>query len=395
MTIVTVNHSYSEHQQQRAWVNINHQALINNVQELKKILNPKTQLMAVIKADAYGHGAVKVAKTILQSGVDSLAIATLSEGIELREADITAPILILGAINTADEVKEIVKYKLEPTLCTPHQALIFAETLECLNATLPVHLKLDTGMSRLGTHWHLAVDFVEYIQQFPQLHLSSIYSHLATADDANTSIMALQHSRFEEAISALKANGIHIPRLHLANSAGTLSDRNLHYDMVRVGLALYGIFPAPHLKDKVKLQPALEVKARITQIKTLPPHTGVSYSHTFKCDHPIKMAVVGIGYADGIPRLLSNKMKVIIQGKFAPQIGNITMDQLMLNITDFPDLEIGEIVTLLGIEEDLEITADDWANTIGTISWEILCSFKHRLPRVGYQLKAGQERREK
>jgi alanine racemase len=395
MTIVTVNHSYSEHQQQRAWVNINHQALINNVQELKKFLNPKTQLMAVIKADAYGHGAVKVAKTILQSGVDSLAIATLSEGIELREADITAPILILGAINTADEVKEIVKYKLEPTLCTPHQALIFAETLECLNATLPVHLKLDTGMSRLGTHWHLAVDFVEYIQQFPQLHLSSIYSHLATADDANTSIMALQHSRFEEAISALKANGIHIPRLHLANSAGTLSDRNLHYDMVRVGLALYGIFPAPHLKDKVKLQPALEVKARITQIKTLPPHTGVSYSHTFKCDHPIKMAVVGIGYADGIPRLLSNKMKVIIQGKFAPQIGNITMDQLMLNITDFPDLEIGEIVTLLGIEEDLEITADDWANTIGTISWEILCSFKHRLPRVGYQLKAGQERREK
>lgn len=385
MTIVTVNYSSSNHQQQRAWVNINHQALINNVQELKNFLNPKTQLMAVIKADAYGHGAVKVAKTILQSGVDSLAIATLSEGIELREAGITVSILILGAINTADEVKEIVKYDLEPTLCTPSQTLIFAETLEYLNATLPVHLKLDTGMSRLGTHWHLAVDFVEYIQQFPQLHLSSIYSHLATADDVNTSIMALQHSRFEEAISALKASGIHIPRLHLANSAGTLSDRNLHYDMVRVGLALYGISPAPHLKDKVKLQPALEVKARITQIKTLPPHTGVSYSHTFKCDRPIKIAVVGIGYADGIPRLLSNKMKVIIQGKFAAQIGNITMDQIMLNITDFSDLEVGEIVTLLGKEGSLEITADDLANTIGTISWEILCSFKHRLPRVNNQ----------
>jgi alanine racemase len=385
MTIVTVNHSYSEHQQQRAWVNINHQALINNVQELKNFLNPETQLMAVIKADAYGHGAVKVAKTILQSGVDSLAIATLSEGIELREGGITAPILILGAINTADEVKEIVKYDLEPTLCTPSQTLIFAETLEYLKATLPVHLKLDTGMSRLGTHWHNAVDFVKYIQQFPQLHLSSIYSHLATADDVNTSIMALQHSRFEEAISALKVSDINIPRLHLANSAGTLSDRNLHYDMVRVGLALYGISPAPHLKDKVKLQPALEVKARITQIKTLPPHTGVSYSHTFKCDRPIKIAVVGIGYADGIPRLLSNKMKVIIQGKFADQIGNITMDQIMLNITDFPYLEVGEIVTLLGKEGSLEITADDWANTIGTISWEILCSFKHRLPRVNNQ----------
>jgi alanine racemase len=391
MTIVTVNHSSSNHQQQRAWVNINHQALVNNVQELKRFLNPETQLMAVIKADGYGHGAVKVAETILQSGVDSLAIATLGEGIELREAGITASILILGAINTVDEVKDIVRYKLEPTLCTPTQAFIFAETLDNLNATLPVHLKLDTGMSRLGTHWYNAVDFVTYIQQFPQLHLSSIYSHLATADDINTSVMELQHYRFQEAISALKINSINIPPLHLANSAATLSDRNLHYDIVRVGLALYGISPAPHLKDKVKLQPALEVKARITQIKTLPPDTGVSYSHTFKCDRPIKIAVVGIGYADGIPRLLSNKMKVIIKGKFADQIGNITMDQLMLNVTNFPDLEVGEIVTLLGRENDLEITADDWANTIGTISWEILCSFKHRLPRVNKEFRIKNE----
>ncbi|BAQ62083.1 alanine racemase [Geminocystis sp. NIES-3708] len=377
-----MNHSSSEHKKQRAWININHQALTHNVQEVKKILLDRTLLMAVIKADAYGHGAIKVAQTLLKSGVDALAIATLSEGIELRQGGIIAPILILGAINTVDEVKDIVKYNLEPTLCTPSQALIFAETLEHLNTTLSVHLKLDTGMSRLGTHWHNTVDFVHYIQQFPQLHLSSIYSHLATADDINTSFMELQNSRFQEAISALEALNIPIPSLHLANSAGTLANQNLHYDMVRVGLALYGIFPAPHLKDKVKLQPVLEVKARITQIKTLPPNTGVSYSHTFKSDFPIKMAVVGIGYADGIPRLLSNKMKVIIKGKLFAQIGNITMDQMMLNVTDFPDLEVGEVVTLLGKDGNLEITADDWANTIGTISWEILCSFKHRLPRI-------------
>ncbi|MGI0483020.1 alanine racemase [Geminocystis sp. CENA526] len=377
-----MNHFSTEYQQQRAWVNINHQALINNVQALKSLLNPHTQLMAVIKADAYGHGAVKVAQTILQSGVDSLAIATLPEGIELREAGIVVPIMILGAINSIEQVKDIVEYNLEPTLCTPHQASIFVETLAQLNATLPVHLKLDTGMSRLGTHWHNAVDFVQYIQQFPQLQLASIYSHLATADDVDTSVTKLQHSRFEEAISALKASGIKIPRLHLANSAGTLLDRTLHYDMVRVGLALYGISPAPHLKDKVKLQPALEVKARITQIKTLSPGTGVSYGHTFKCDRSTTIAVVGIGYADGIPRLLSNKMKVIIRGKFAQQIGNITMDQLMLNVSNFSDLEVGEVVTLLGKEGDLEVTADDWASSIGTISWEILCSFKHRLPRV-------------
>lgn len=377
-----MNHFYTQHQQQRAWVNINHQALVNNVQALKSFLNPKTQLMAVIKADAYGHGAVKVAQTILQSGVDCLAIATLSEGIELRKARIVAPIMILGAINTANEVKDIVKYNLEPTLCTPAQAFIFAETLAQLKVTLPVHLKLDTGMSRLGTHWYNAVDFVKYIQQFPQLQICSIYSHLATADDVDTTVMKLQHSRFEEVISALKATGVDIPRLHLANSAGTLFDRTLHYDMVRVGLALYGIYPAPHLQNKIKLQPALEVKARITQIKTLPPDSGISYGHTYKCDKTTKIAVVAIGYADGIPRLLSNKMKVIIRGQFADQIGNITMDQLMLNVTDFPDLEVGEIVTLLGREGDIEIKADDWANLINTISWEILCSFKHRLPRV-------------
>lgn len=377
-----MNHFSTQHQQQRAWVNINHQVLIDNVQALKGFLHPKTQLMAVIKADAYGHGAVKVAQTILQSGVDSLAIATLNEGIELREAGIVAPIMILGAINSIELVKDIVRYNLEPTLCTPHQASIFGETLAQLNATLSVHLKLDTGMSRLGTHWHNAVDFVQYIQQFPQLQLSSIYSHLATADDVDTTVMKLQHSRFEEAISALKTSGIKIPRLHLANSAGTLFDRTLHYDMVRVGLALYGIYPAPHLQDKVKLQPALEVQARITQIKTLSPDTGVSYGHTFKCDRATKIAIVGIGYADGIPRLLSNKMKVIIRGEFADQIGNITMDQLMLNVSNFPDLEVGEIVTLLGKQGNLEITADDWANSIGTISWEILCGFKHRLPRV-------------
>ncbi|WPF89760.1 alanine racemase [Cyanobacterium aponinum AL20118] len=369
-------------QQQRAWVNINHHNLTHNVKVLKQWLNSGTKLMTVIKADAYGHGAVKVAQTVIKAGVDAVAIATLLEGIELRQAGIKAPILILGAINTADEVKEIVKHNLEATLCSPHQAQVFADTLQSLNHVLPVHLKLDTGMSRLGTHWHNAVDFVKYVQQFPQLQLKSVYSHLATADEEDTTVMKLQQSRFEEAIFALKSANISIPCLHLANSAGTLCDRSLHYDLVRVGLALYGLYPAPHLRHTVPLKPVLEVKARITQIKTIPAHTGVSYGHTFRCDRPLKIAVVGIGYADGIPRLLSNKMNVIVQGKLAPQIGNITMDQLMIDVTAFPDLEVGEIVTLLGEEGEIAISADDWANAIGTISWEILCSFKHRLPRI-------------
>jgi alanine racemase len=237
-------------------------------------------------------------------------------------------------------------------------------------------------MSRLGTNWQQAVDFVQKIQGFSCFQIQSIYSHLATADDEDISFMKTQHHRFAEAILALKSANISIPCLHLANSAGTLSDRSLHYNMVRIGLSLYGLYPASHLQHVVSLHPVLEVKARITQIKTLPPGTGVSYSHTFKTKAYTKIAVVGIGYADGIPRLLSNKMKVIIQGEFAYQIGNITMDQIMVDVNHLPRLKLGDVVTLLGREGDLTITADDWANTLGTISWEILCGFKHRLPRV-------------
>ena len=377
---------YNSHQQKRAWITIDYQALIHNIKTFKNYLNTNTLLMAVVKADAYGHGVIKVAHTIIEAGGDCLAIATLSEGIELRTAGIKAPIMILGAINSPEEVKEIVQYNLEPTLCTAEQALMFAQTLHCLEANLKVHLKLDTGMSRLGTNWQQAVDFVQKIERFSCFQIKSIYSHLATADDQDVSFMKVQHRRFEEAISALKLTNISIPCLHLANSAGTLSDRSLHYDMVRIGLSLYGLYPAPHLQPKVPLIPLLEVKARITQIKTLPPGTGVSYSHTFKTKEETKIAVVGIGYADGIPRLLSNKMKVIIKSQYAHQIGNITMDQIMVDVSHIPDVKVGEVVTLLGTEGDLRITADDWANTLGTISWEILCGFKHRLPRVDKSL---------
>jgi alanine racemase len=367
---------------QRAWLEINHHALGKNVREIKKILAPKTQLMAVIKADAYGHGAVNVAQTVLKYGCQSLAIATLGEGIELRKAEIRAPILILGAINTPEEVKAMVDWKLEATLCNPKQALVFAETLNSHKQSLAVHLKIDTGMSRLGIPWQEALKFSQFVRQFPALKIASIYSHLATADEVDPTMMNIQKKRFEETIASLKKDGFQPPLLHLANSAATLQDRRLHYDLVRVGLALYGLYPAPHLQDKINLTPVMQVKARVTQVKNLAPNTGVSYGHTFKSDRPLRIAAIGIGYADGVPRLLSNRMQVLIKGKFAPQIGNITMDQLMIDVTHIANVEAGEIVTLLGKDGNLEITADDWAHTIGTISWEILCGFKHRLPRI-------------
>lgn len=367
---------------QRAWVEIDQGALSHNVRQLRQLLTSPTQLMAVVKADAYGHGATLVARTALDAGAAGLCVATLQEGIQLREAGIEAPILLLGAVNTPEQVEAIAHWQLEPTICNPQQALIFSETLSDLQKTLPVHLKLDTGMSRLGMPWQEAIQFVGLVQRLPFLKIASIYSHLATADSPDPTVMKVQYQRFEDAIAQLHHAGIQPPRLHLANSAATLADPALHYDWVRVGLALYGLYPAEHLRDKVNLKPVMQVKARVTQVKTIPPGTGVSYGYQFIADQETRIAVVGIGYADGIPRNLSNNMSVLIRGQRVQQIGAITMDQLMLDVSTIPDLQVGEVVTLIGQDGNVRISADDWAQSLGTISWEILCSFKHRLPRV-------------
>ncbi|NDJ17418.1 alanine racemase [Myxacorys almedinensis] len=372
-------------QRERAWVEIDLAALSDNVQQILSLLSPRTELMAVVKADAYGHGAVTVSQTALQAGATWLGVATIPEGIELREAGIAAPILVLGATHTAEQIRAIAHWQLQPTLCTPKQALVYSEAVDH-RASLPVHIKLDTGMSRLGTAWQEAVEFVQLVQRLPNLAIASIYSHLATADDLDPTVLRQQQQRYEAALCACgfdpHAPTPTSPRFHLANSAATLVDSSLHYDLVRTGLILYGLYPADHLKDRVNLKPVLQVKARVTQVKMLRPGTGVSYGYKFICDRKTHLAVIGIGYADGIPRNLSNKMTALVHGQRVPQIGAITMDQLMLDVSQIPAVQEGDVVTLLGHEGNQQISADDWAGLLGTISWEILCSFKHRLPRV-------------
>lgn len=367
---------------QRAWIEIDHRALAGNVRSIRQILAQKTQLMAVVKADAYGHGAVSVAKTVIEAGCHSLAVATLSEGIELRQAGVKVPILILGATNTASEAQAIAYWQLEPTLCNPQQALLYSQTMNKLQKTLPVHLKLDTGMSRLGVSWQQATDFALFVSQLSNLAIASIYSHLATADAVDCTMMRLQNERYQAAIKGILTAGVSCPCLHLANSAATLRDTAYHYDLVRVGLALYGLHPAPHLQSCLKLEPVLRVKARITQVKTIPANTGVSYGHQYISNKETRLAVVGVGYADGIPRNLSNKLQVLLRGQLVPQIGAITMDQLMLDVSAIPDTQVGEVVTLIGQQGKISLSANHWAENLGTIVWEILCGFKHRLPRI-------------
>ncbi|HIK12580.1 MAG TPA: alanine racemase [Oscillatoriaceae cyanobacterium M33_DOE_052] len=384
---------------QRAWVEIDVGAIAHNVRQIKHLLSPKCDLMAVVKADAYGHGAVTVSQTVLSAGASWLGVATIPEGMELREAGIKAPILVLGATYSPEQIRAMAKWELMPTICTPQQALVFSETLgeDDASATagavrdadatprgvhpLPVHVKLDTGMSRLGVSYSEADAFVQLIRSLPNLKIASIYSHLATADSQDQTVMRQQQARFEQAIGACNHHGS-LPRLHFANSAATFTDPSLHYDMVRVGLGIYGLYPAPHLRPVVDLKPVMQVKARITQVKNISAGTGVSYGHQYIAKQPMRLAVVGIGYADGVPRCLSNHMKVLIRGQLLPQVGTITMDQMMVDVTAVPEVQPGEVVTLLGRQGDHQIGADDWAAICGTISWEILCSFKHRLPRL-------------
>ncbi len=371
-------------EQQRAWVEIDLAALAHNVRQIKGLLAPTTQIMAVVKADAYGHGSIDIARTLASEGVEWLAVATVTEGIELRQAGIVAPILILGGVNSEVQVQAIAEWKLQPTICTIDQATLLSKAIAKLQPSDPlsVQLKLDTGMSRLGADWQEAATFFKQVAELPYLQISGLYSHLATADEIDLTVLELQLDRFQQATTAISAAGYSLPMLHLANSAGILVSDRLHYQLVRPGLILYGLCPAPHLQSKIDLQPVLSVRARVNQIKDIAAGTGVSYGYRFIADRDIRLAVVDIGYADGIPRRLSNRMQVAIRGQLVPQIGSITMDRIMLDITQIPDLQVGEIVTILGRSGNVQISADDWANELGTISWEILCGFKGRLPRV-------------
>jgi alanine racemase len=365
-------------QNDRAWVEIDIDAIARNIRAIQRLLQPKTAMMAVIKADAYGHGALQVANLAQDLGVQYLGVATVLEGVTLRQAGITHPIAILGAAQSRAEIEAIAHWNLEPTLCSTAQANLFSEVLK---TPLSVHLKIDTGMSRLGPLWTEGAAFIEHVQQLPWLAVASIYSHLATADDLDPSFMKEQQTRFDQVIQESKLRDR--PAFHLSNSAGTLFSPAFHYDMVRVGLALYGIYPGPQFRDAVdELRPAMQVRARIAHVKTLPAGVGVSYGHRFVTSSECKIATLGIGYADGVPRNLSTRMHVLLQGRRVPQVGTITMDQLMIDVSEISEVQVGDVATLIGQDGDATILAEEWSDLLGTIPYEIVCGFRQRLPRT-------------
>ncbi len=370
---------------QRAWVEVKPSAIEANTLKIKNFIPKDCLLMAVVKADGYGHGAGTVAKAALKGGAEILGVATLQEGIDLRVSDISCPILLLGNLIDKEEFDSCIDWDLMPTISSTREVELCKALVEERHQTISVHLKVDTGMTRLGCEF-TDVDFlIEMIANCQLIELKGIYSHLALADGDfegdGAKVTFQQKEKFENLLSNLhRKNNLIIK--HLANSAGTLRNCGVHYDMVRVGIALYGYSPIDDLENQLFLQPALAVKAKITFIREVPAGRGVSYGHTFITQKKSVLAVVAIGYADGVARSLSGKISVLIDGQFFPQVGAITMDQLIIDITKKPDIEVGTVVTLLGSDRDKSLSPYYWSELCGSIPWEVLCGFRNRLPRV-------------
>ncbi len=363
----------------RAWVEVDLGAIHTNVQAIRHLLTPSTQLMSVVKANGYGHGAEAVARTALSAGASWLAVATLEEGILLRNEGIEAPVLLFAPAISKEEIEAVAEHRLQPTVCSLAQARRFSEA--GLGA-IPMHLKVDTGMSRLGVAWQEAQGLLRALRALPHVTVSSMYSHLATADAPDFLAAGQQCQQFLELVDALGAQGLRPPLVHLANSAATLAVPKTHFDMVRIGLAQYGLYPAAHLHNTVSLQPALSVRARIIFVKTVSSGTGVSYGHTYRTGRPTRLATVAVGYADGVPRALSNRIEFLVRGRRVRQVGTITMDQCLIDVTGMPETIEGDIATLLGQDGAERISVGEWVECLGTIPYEILTALSPRLPRV-------------
>lgn len=364
-------------------------AFKRNLKGIRCLLGSGVQIMAVVKADGYGHGAVPCAKAALEAGADWLGAAILEEGVELRRSGITAPILILDSL-FPNEAQDLVHHDLSTALSSLELARTLSHQAEKQGKTAGVHLKVNTGMGRLGTPPENLPGFVEQVLSMKNLRIEGIFTHLSSADEADPEFTRLQLSRLDQAMTSLKARGISPPPVHAANTAGLLTFPDSHHDLVRPGIILYGALPSPNLKPAVEalnlngvvFRPVMRWKTKILQINQTPKGTPLSYNRRFTTQRESRIAALPVGYGDGLNRALSNKMHVLVRGKHAPQVGTICMDLCLIDVTDIAGAEVEDEVVLLGRQENATITVDEMAERCGTISYEILCNVGKRVPRV-------------
>jgi alanine racemase len=371
---------------------INLKAFKHNLQNLKKITEPDTGIMAVIKADAYGHGSLPCAKAAVDSGVDYCGVGIIEEGIELRENGITEPILILGSI-FPDEAADLVRHDLATILCTNHLAKALAKEAEKQKKPVSVHIKVDTGMNRLGVLPENLLSLIHTINKLPILKLEALSTHFSSADDEDTSITTQQIELFQKILTELKEAGVTIPTLtHLANTSALLRFPESRSKMVRPGLILYGALPSPILnsvaheiyqkKNLQIFQPVMQLKSKIILLKSIQKGQPLSYSRKYFTQKDSVIATLPIGYADGLHRNLSNNMEVLIKGKRVHQVGTICMDMILIDVTEIPDVQMGDEVVIFGKQDEEEIQVEDLAKRSNTIPYEILCNVGKRVPRV-------------
>ena len=371
---------------QRAWIEVRGKALETNVRELRSKLSKSCQFMAVVKADGYGHDSKVVSEYAIKGGASQLGVATLKEGIKLRSSGVNKPILVLGNLYTKKDLIIAFKNDLMPTISSLRECLICNNIGKQFGLKFSLHLKVDTGMSRLGFESDKFIQEFEKIKSFENISIEGIYSHLSSADEDNPldpkSSTQLQRVKFNELLKQINVDSDHNIKIHLANSAGMLLNKDFHFHLVRVGLSMYGYSPLAKIDKNLLLKPALFLKVKVAFIRIIDQGVSVSYGGKFVSRRKTKLAVLSIGYADGVPRNLSGKINVIHNNKLYPQVGSITMDQMMVDITDSDEIKVGSTMVLLGSEGDKTISPIDWARESNTIPWEILCSFKNRLPRV-------------
>ncbi|MCY6371282.1 alanine racemase [Clostridium ganghwense] len=365
------------------WAEINLDNLEFNMQQIRKI-SKSEEIIGVVKADAYGHGALDIAPVLLENGATRLAVAVVTEGIELRRGGIQCPIIVLG-FTDPNFIPDLLKYDIEQTVFSYEYAKELSETAQKKHKIAKIHIAVDTGMGRIGFFPNQeSAEEVYKISQLPNISIEGVFSHFSTADEENKEYTYYQLENFNKFYGYLEQKGINIKKRHIANSAAIIDLPETHFEAVRPGIILYGYYPSKEIdKSKLELRPVMKLKTKIAHIKNIPSGHYISYGRKFKSSKESIIATLPIGYADGYTRALFNKGKVIIKGQHAPVVGSICMDQCMIDITNISsEIKVGDEVVLMGKTDEVKFDADDIAEILGTINYEVICAISKRVPRV-------------
>lgn len=365
----------------RSWVEIDLDNFRNNWDEIKRLAGTDTKVLQVVKADAYGHGAIEISNCALRNGAALLGVANADEGVQLRVSGINAPILILSP-SPVSELDEIIKYNLTPSVSDVGFARELDGAMRKKGARIPIHIEVDTGMGRGGTIHSEACNVIREILDLPNISVEGVFSHLSLSELRDDDYNLTQWKYFNDLMKLLDDNNIHIPVKHLSNSGGLLNFPQFNLDMVRPGIMTYGIYPSTQTADRARLTPVMSFKTTIVLLKDFPAGYSIGYNRTYVTDKPTRIATIPVGYGDGYGQILSNQGEAIIQGKRAPVVGRVSMDMCTIDVSHIPECRVGDEVVLMGQQGDQYISANEIAQKANTISYEVLCALGKRAPRV-------------